>query len=416
LQHRFTSNHFGAFNKLTTTLAYQKIDEDRIKLKFAGDQTVHNEEDVHVFSLNSDAFKQLNEKNQLQYGLEYTLNKVYSDAYLMEDGIRLNPYVLTRYPDEGSQMTTASLYLRHKIKRNEKLTFSDGLRFSFNHLSARFSNEVDIPAKAFAGSYNALTGAVGLTYRLTKDTRLLANAGTGFRAPNVDDSGKFFDPQDGMVVVPNFNIKPEYVLNADFGIHHKITDVAQIQLDGFYNYLFNAIVRRPATLNGQDSLVYDGLNSKIFSNQNAGKAIVFGFSASVDVQFGKRFSTYFSHNYTKGTDLNENVPLGHIPPQFGEAGLKFKHPKVEASAYIRYNGTKPEELYSPFGEDKESEALNKKYTPGWNTVNLKFNSPISKHIQISGGVENIFDRHYKPFSSGISGPGRNFILALRSIF
>jgi len=251
---------------------------------------------------------------------------------------------------------------------------------------------------------------------------LLANAGTGFRAPNIDDSGKFFDPQDGMVVVPNFNIKPEYIINADLGIHHNIANIAQLKLDAFYNYLFNAIVRRPSALNNTDSLVFDGLRSKIFSNQNAGKAIVFGFSARADIRFGKHLSTYFNHNYTRGKDLTEAVPLGHIPPQFGEAGFKFKyskHPKrskIEATIYIRYNGTKPEELYSPFGEDKESEALNKLYTPAWNTLNLKFNSKINNKLSISGGIENILNQHYKPFSSGISGPGRNFILALRSSF
>ncbi len=416
LQHRFTSNDHLAFNNLTTTLAYQKIDEDRIKRKFAGDQTVHNEEDVSVFSLNSDAQKSLNEKNQIQYGIEYTHNIVGSDAYSTQEGLRLEPYVLTRYPDEGGTMTTASAYVRHKMTWNGKLSFSDGLRFSFNRLTADFSDEVNIPEKSFRGNFNALTGAVGLTYRLTKDTRLTANTGTGFRAPNIDDSGKFFDPQDGMLVVPNFNIKPEYVLNADLGIQHKIAHIAQIQVDAFYNYLFNAIVRRATTLNGKDSLVFDGLNSKVFSNQNAGKAVVFGFSAQVDINFSKYLLGYVNHNFTKGRDLTEEVPLGHIPPQFGEVGFRWKHPKVEASAYIRYNGTKPEEFYSPFGEDKESEALNELYTPAWNTLNFKFNYPVSKYISVSGGVENILDTHYKPFSSGISGSGRNFILALRSSF
>jgi len=126
LQHRFASNDYVAFNNLTTTVAYQKIEEDRIKRKFAGSQTVHNEEDVHVFSLNSDAQKSINEKNELQYGLEFTHNEVRSDAYSTEEGLRLDPYVLTRYPDEGSNMTSASFYVRHKFKPGEKLTFSNG--------------------------------------------------------------------------------------------------------------------------------------------------------------------------------------------------------------------------------------------------------------------------------------------------
>lgn len=416
LQHRFAANKHNLFNSLSTTLAYQKIDEDRLKRKFNSAQTVVNEEDVHVLSLNMDAQKALTDKHNIQYGIELTHNQVGSDAYTLEEEQRQYDYVLTRYPDEGSSMSTASVYVRHKLKQSKKLHISDGLRYSFNRLTANFSDAVNIPEKTFKGNFNALTGAFGLTYLLTSHTRLLSNVGTGFRAPNIDDSGKFFDPQDGIVVVPNFNIKPEYIINADIGVRHKIAEVAQLKVDVFYNYLYNAIVRRPTSLNNSDSLLFDGIKAKVFSNQNAGRAIVYGLSAGLNLNFGKLFSGYFNHNYTRGKDMTEQVPLGHIPPQFGEAGLKFKHSKIDIALFIKYNGTKPEDLYSPFGEDKESEALNELYTPGWQTFNFKFNTKLNDYISISGGVENIFDQHYKPFASGISGPGKNFILALRSSF
>jgi hemoglobin/transferrin/lactoferrin receptor protein len=31
-------------------------------------------------------------------------------------------------------------------------------------------------------------------------------------------------------------------------------------------------------------------------------------------------------------------------------------------------------------------------------------------------LENILDHHYKPFASGISAPGRNFMVTLRAAF
>jgi len=417
LNHSFVSNNSVLANSINTTLSFQKIDEDRIKRNFGSTQTNLNEEDVQVISFTSDLSKDFNSKNSLQYGIELSYNKVKSNAYLKREDEILDDYLLTRYPDEGSSMSTFAAYAKHKYQLDDKLTFTDGIRFTYNNLTAQFSDNVsDIPMKNFTGNFSAFTGAVGINYALTKNTRLFSNLGTGFRAPNIDDSAKFFDPQNGLVVVPNLQLKPEYTLNADIGIQHTISNKAVIKIDAFYNYLFNAIVRRAATLNGLDSLTYEGQLSKIYSNQNAGRAKVLGISASLNVNFLKSLSAYLHHNYIKGVDIIENVPLGHIPPQFGESGLHYKHPKFEAKLFVRYNGIKPESLYSPFGEDKESEALNELYTPAWQTFNLKFNTAIHKNITISGGIENIFDTHYKPFASGISGPGRNLILAIRSNF
>jgi len=417
LNHNYVSNDNIFANTINTTISYQKIDEDRVKRKFGGTQTNFNEEDVHVLSFTTDLNKTINSQNSLQYGIELSYNNVISNAFLQRGNKILEDYLLTRYPDEGSTMSTLGAYVKHKYQLNNKLTFTDGFRFTHNNLTANFSENVtDIPVKNFNGRFNAITGAVGVNYSLTDKTRIFSNAGTGFRAPNIDDSAKFFDPQNGIVVVPNLQLKPEYTLNADIGVQHVITNKAVIKLDAFYNYLFNAIVRRPTMLNGADSLIFEGQLSKIFSNQNAGSASVFGLSVSLNVNFVKSLSGYLHHNYIKGVDIKEAVPLGHIPPQFGETGLHYKHSKFEAKFFMRYNGTKPESLYSPFGEDKESEALDQRYTPSWQTFNVKFNTTLSKGIAISGGVENIFDQHYKPFASGISGPGRNFILAIRSSF
>jgi hemoglobin/transferrin/lactoferrin receptor protein len=41
---------------------------------------------------------------------------------------------------------------------------------------------------------------------------------------------------------------------------------------------------------------------------------------------------------------------------------------------------------------------------------------LTGHWSLGAGIENITDRRYRPYSSGISGPGRNFVLSLRSAF
>jgi len=56
------------------------------------------------------------------------------------------------------------------------------------------------------------------------------------------------------------------------------------------------------------------------------------------------------------------------------------------------------------------------YAPSWYTLNFKALYKLTDTFDISGGIENLTDQRYRPFSSGISGAGRNFILALTAYF
>ncbi|HRZ77697.1 MAG TPA: TonB-dependent receptor [Bacteroidales bacterium] len=56
------------------------------------------------------------------------------------------------------------------------------------------------------------------------------------------------------------------------------------------------------------------------------------------------------------------------------------------------------------------------YAPSWYTLNLKAMVQLNETFSLSGGMENLTDQRYRPYSSGISGAGRNFILSLKADF
>ena len=51
--------------------------------------------------------------------------------------------------------------------------------------------------------------------------------------------------------------------------------------------------------------------------------------------------------------------------------------------------------------------------PSWYTVNLKAGFEVTRYAELMVAVENLFDQFYKPYASGISAPGRNFIFTAR---
>jgi hemoglobin/transferrin/lactoferrin receptor protein len=96
-----------------------------------------------------------------------------------------------------------------------------------------------------------------------------------------------------------------------------------------------------------------------------------------------------------------------------------------------YNGAKPIDEYDLIsGTDNEEESpfiwvenvvsglMEKQYqgTPAWYTINLSAMYRFSDSLTAQVAVENMLDTHYKTFASGLSAPGRNFILTLRAHF
>lgn len=427
-QNRLFTSFTTSFNKsnkwfdgINLVAAFQKIKEIRIDRKFGANNRRHRTEDVMVYTTNLDFNKKINRQHNLQYGAEFTHNKVQSSAF-REDIIvneQLDEVVATRYPDGGSNMTTLAAYMRHKWHISSQLVMTTGARYSWINLAARFVDTTffTLPTSEFSDYSQAFTGNLGLVYKPVYTTKLSLSLGTGFRSPNIDDATKVFDPNEEIVVVPNLNILPEYAYNVDFGIEQKFGNALSVRADAYFNYLTNLIKREPFVLNGQDSLLFDGDWKAIFANANAGKAYVGGFMLGAKWKISNNVVVEKKLNFTKGYDLTNDVPLGHIPPFFGLLTVGYTSPnkKLDALFSLKYNAWKRIGDYSPNSEDKAEEAT-ADGTPAWYTLNVRLNYQFSSQFSINMALENILDHHYKPFASGISGAGRNFVVSGRMRF
>jgi len=404
------------FNKVDVLTHFQKIEEDRIERKFGKNIRTTREEDVNVFGLNIDFVKDNNHKSQWYYGIEAIHNIVESNAFSEDVLTGENTIASTRYPDNGSTLSNGGVYITFKNNFTEKATYSLGARYSFAALTANFTdtNFVNLPFTEIINNTGAATGNIGIAYHPNKKLKIQTAISTGFRSPNVDDVGKVF-AKDDYIMVPNSQIKPEYAYNGEIGITKAFGDNKDliINIVGYYTILKNAIVRDFYTLNGTDSLVYDGETMRIQTNVNAEEAIVYGSSANILAKLSKEFSIKSSLNYTVGENTTLGVPLAHIPPFYGRTDLIINSDPLTIAVYAKYNGWKWITDYSPFGEDNENNAT-KDGTPSWYTFNIRAAMKIGKSYTIQAALENMLDVHYRPFASGISASGRNLVFTLRA--
>ncbi len=398
------------FTNMTTLVAFQKIDEDRYSRKFRNEDLLSQQEDVKVFSLNLDLVKIWGAKHKLHYGTELNHNLVDSEAWYENIQTGDRKVAQTRYPEGGSKTWSASVYTSYKWIMHEKMVLNFGARYNYGTLFSAFNNPM-LPYDEISMNHGALSGSMGLVYSPSDRWRLNAILSSGFRNPNVDDYGKVRAKED-YVTVPNPDLSPEYTYNAEIGINRFIEDYMKIQLVGFYTYLDDAIVRTAYQLNGEDSLYYDGDQYRITANYNTGKAYIYGVSLGINANLNKNISLNGTLNYTKGYNLSDDVPLGHIPPLFGRTSLTYRKSRFFLDTYIVYQGWKYTEDFSPFGEDNDGEAMEYGF-PSWWTANIKVGFGAWKYIDFMLAVENLFDQFYKPYASGISAPGRNFIVTAR---
>jgi len=426
-------------DKGSIVVGYQKLMENRTTRKFLDTNRIVRDEAVRVYSLNIDFYKKVDSSKNFQYGIEATYNDVASNAYSQNIFDSSTAFATTRYPDGGSNVQAYAAYFAYKWVLNPKSILNAGIRYNQSILLSKFADTstYKLPFNSISNNTSAFNGSIGLVVRPTPKWQLNLLASSGFRSPNVDDMGKVF-AKDEFVTVPNDQLLPENLYSGEIGILRLLGDRgSSIQASAYYSYLTNAIVKREFKLNGQDSIKYDGEMLKVVANTNTGEAIIYGGFLKADLQLSAHLRFISTLSYTYGEDLVERVPLSHISPAFGKTTLSYNFGRWEAlkpidlTIYSYYHGWKHRSDYSPSNVDNLEEATIDG-TPAWYTLNVmssytwKIKShhdleelimrglPKDRTIVFQFGVENILDRHYKPFASGISGPGRNFILSLRA--
>jgi len=406
------------YDQARITVAYQNAQESRISRRLNNANRRSQVENVHVGSVNADFTKRLG-KHELRFGAEATYNYVLSSATSMNVNTEAVSPSATRYPGGGSSYYTAALYISDTWEISRKFIFTFGGRLNYVGLNANFNDSTFFPFPYTTATQNnvAGNGYIGVIYMPHPSWRFTVLGSTGFRSPNVDDLGKVFDSAPGTLVVPNSEIHPEYAFNGELGISKTFNEQVRVEVVGFASYILDRISMLPFQLNGQDSVLYDGVMSRVYANQNADNGYILGVNASLHADVTKHFSIVSTVNYTYGrlnTGTTE-IPMDHIPPVYGKTSFILKLKKFTGEFWLLYNGWKHADDYSPSGEDNLQYAT-PEGMPGWFTINARASYQVIPNLRIQLAMENILDWNYRVFASGISAPGRNVIIAVRGSF
>ena len=412
----------NVFDKLKITFAKQKFSESRNSRKLSASNLNSREEKLDILSLNIDMIKKLNSNSDLTYGLEYINNEVESlGSSTNIFDLSVNS-ISSRYPNNSS-LQSFGTYMNYKSKIVDDVFFQSGVRYSLTKLKADLSQNntfYDFPYGNINLENGAFVGGIGLSWVRNIYNNWKFNINTAFRSPNIDDVAKVFDSEPGNVVVPNPGLKPERSFGIEFGGYFRTKNNIELDFSTYITYLYDALIRDDFTLeNGISEIIYDGELSQIQALQNGSKSLIYGFEFGANMVINKNLSLKSQLNLIAGHELNElpfALPVRHIPPNFGNLHLIFEKGKLSFDAFVNFNS---EISYNNLAESERAKpylyALDKDgnpHSPSWTTYNFRSKYLLSEKLNLTLSFENILDKLYRPYSSGISAPGLNFIFSL----
>ncbi|MFM8850040.1 MAG: TonB-dependent receptor domain-containing protein [Cytophagales bacterium] len=330
----------------------------------------------------------------VQSGLEYYADHVSSRATLLNTVTAEETAQRGSYAD-GSNVSNLAIFTNHQLDIH-KLQFSAGARFNQVTVSITdntFGNQQINPS--------ALVANGGIMYKINSKLRLIGLVNTGFRAPNVDDMSKFGAVEANVFEIPSEGLSPERSHTVETGIKFSGSKLSWA-LAAYQTNLTDLIDRMPATYNG--SSIFDGRT--VYQKQNVGEALVKGIEAEWEAVVVKSISIFGNITYTNGENETKKEPMRRIPPLFGKVGLRYAHP---SGIWVRTEWAMAGKQDRLAAGDKSDVRIKIRLIddamPAWEIVNI-YAGYSYKFLNVQISAQNVFDKAYRVYASGIDGYGR----------
>lgn len=416
--YKWEALHLMGFDGVGLAIYHQNVEESRMNRKFGNPVLQSRIERVIVNGFNSDAMKRWG-SNTLRAGVDGWFQSVRSTAFgqdIFNGGVRTP--LDSRYPGGRNEMYSLAAFATHLMEITPELTLTEGFRVGNSVLYSEFLDKTFFPFP-YDFIYQRMpvaSGSIGAIYTPTESNKFSFTLSTAYRVPNIDDISKVFETAQGMLIVPNPDLRPEQAFTAEIGNIRLIKGGHSLEWNIYTTSITDALMVQPFRLNGQDSILYDGMVASIYAQQNVQRATVYGYSVRSTVVLAGDWKWSALVQGTQGrVGFPHQGNLDHIPPFSGRTNLFWQHKGWYVDFYALGNSWKRIETYQPNGEDNEQYAT-PEGMPAWITWNASFSYKTGRGMYWQIGVQNILDTQYRTFASGINAPGRNIQAAVRYSF
>ena len=377
-------------------LSFQRIDDDRVTRDLNAAQRTIEQNRSSLTGFMVTAARGYADRTWIA-GVEYYHDRVASRRQQEDIVSGVRQTATPRFPD-GSTVKQSALFWNADFKINDRHALNGGLRISRADVEL-----ADTPVSS-ATSITAtdLSGDLGWRYDATPEWQLVANAGFGFRAPNVFDLGALGSRPGNRFNVPNTALDSERVIQVDTGIRRR-GQRWQLEFSLFalqYADRITSVSTGEVTPEGRD----------IVQSVNAAESRIRGVEAGLELALTRSVELRAVMNYTRGRQefADRTEPADRIPPLSGHLHLNYDAGNPFSASMWLHFASRQDRLSA---RDVRDSRIDPGGTPGWATAGAQAGWRIDEAWQVTLGVENLLDKNYRYHGSGIDAPGRNVYLS-----
>lgn len=339
--------------------------------------------------------------HSLTFGLDLKSGKV--------DGNDIYKTSTDKVINQGTNFNSGLFLMGNIQLLKGKLMLTPGLRWDYAHFyDGVFVVENPTKVTAFlvgfqdtmpTADWNAFSPRLGLQYNFNPDTRIYAQASSGFRPPILDDLCRTGRMRLGLKLA-NPNLKPERIYNFELGADYRYKLIT-LSLSGYYSRGTDFIYY----LATGDSAVVSNKLRPVLIKDNISDVDIYGLEFITKLQLPAGFNLKANCAYTS-TEIGNYIvkfpgreedltgkELVMVPKFQVGAGLYYSYKFVNAAIVYRFTGKQ-------WIDDSNKEELQET-----NLFDANLTLHLHRYIDASVAVYNIFDRLYYD-TKGLMTPGR----------
>ena len=373
--------------------AWQRIVDDRTTRNFGADVRRFEDNRSDLYGLTVNASGDYGEIGWIA-GIDLYYDEVRSARSEQDLASSALTPLAPRFPD-GSTITQTGLFTKLDWQAAEQHRISIGIRWSDVAIDLPDGTDIE-PSE--------LSGDIGWLFDVTDEWQVVANVGSGFRAPNIADLGTLGERPGNRFNVPNQNLEPETVTHIDLGLRYRAGDW-RVELVGYtlrYDERIVSVGTGGTTPSGRD----------IVRSANAASSELYGFEAALAVALSDRVDFEAMVNYARGDQRVDDVdePADRVPPLHGRITLRAA---ISAAWTVETWLVGAAEQDRLSARDVRDVRIDPDGTPGWVSIGARARWEGLDGWEMAAGVDNIFDQRYRVHGSGIDAPGTNLSLNVR---
>jgi len=334
--------------------SYYKKRNETDPINFNGPTNKKFSANVTIDTLESNLKYIINDSNFITTGFEYRKEKRESGA--------INPN-----PASSEFITKVVKYKSLFIQ--DEIEFSDTLNAT---IGARYDN--------ISNAKNKITVQAGIIKNLTENTNLRFNYAQGYRTPDIAElyvvSPSFKDGKrfgSDVIYGPKtlaYNLKPEQSESYEVSLSNKFNSLSS-EITLFNNKIKDKI----------ELVTYGSGASKYYTSENLANVDIKGIELALGYDFSDDFDLGFNLTYLKTENEATSKELTYTPDISVSLNSNYKVTQnLSTNLMIRYIG------------EQYTDTLNTTKSDSYNLVDVGSSYRINKHVQIYGGIDNIFNK------------------------